>query len=163
MQRIDWNYKQKLISYIENECNFDLVKEFYKEMFSPHKRIDVSYTPQQAVRLTKLKIFQDNPLLGIDQFIVFVSNKGIDFDDQVAIDKIQAQDVLSQVQEQFGKKHFLCMRIFSKKNEEMIRFQTLENFATQGKLLPSPNLICNYMAQTSAKELIKENNFLKEA
>ena len=42
-------------------------------------------------------MFEENPQLGLDQVIVFISNEGINFDDQAAIDKIRAQDVLKQV------------------------------------------------------------------
>ena len=58
-----------------------------------------------------------------------MSNKGIEFDDQEAIKNIRIEDVQNCVDNEFGQKRFLCVRVFSKKEEEKVQFKTLENLA----------------------------------
>ena len=89
----------------------------------------MSFTPEQVVSLTKLGILQDNPYIGLESIVVYICNNGISFDDQEALEKIRMQDVLSQVDTEFGQKSFLCLRIFSKSHEHLVHFRTLENLA----------------------------------
>ena len=119
-QNIDWTTNKKKISYMENYCTFNEVKQFYKELFMPYKREEASYTAEQITNLTKQELLQDNPYIGIESVVVFMTNKGISFDDQEAIKKIRMQDILTHVDNEFGQKSFLCARVFSKKLEHMV-------------------------------------------
>ena len=55
----------------------------------PYKREEASYTAEQITNLTKQELLQDNPYIGIESVVVFMTNKGISFDDQEAIKKIR--------------------------------------------------------------------------
>ena len=105
----------------------------------------MSFTPEQVVSLTKLGILKDNPYIGLESIVVYICNNGISFDDLEAIEKIRMQDVLTEVDNEFGQKSFLCLRVFSKKQEELIQFRTLENLAQAGKLLPTPSQATAYL------------------
>ena len=129
-QKINWSQNKNLITHIEHNCNFKDAKRFFKGLFKPYQRKeDISFTTEQVVNLTKLEVFRDNPFIGLESIVVYICNNGISFDDQEALEKITMQDVLSQVDTEFGQKSFLCLRIFSKKHEHLVRFRTLENLA----------------------------------
>ena len=105
----------------------------------------MSFTAEQVVRLTKLGILKDNPYIGLESIVVYICNNGISFDDLEAIENIRMQDVLTQVDSEFGQKSFLCLRVFSKKQADLIQFRTLENLAQAGKLLPTPSQVTAYL------------------
>ena len=114
-QKIDWDHKQKVITFLENKCNFEDSKQFYSELFNPYKRKPVEYTEKQIQKLTELDLLKNNPYIDLQSVVVYISNNGISFDDTEAIQKILMQDVLTEVENYFGKKTFLCLRVFSKK------------------------------------------------
>ena len=67
------------------------------------------------------------------------------------------QDVLTEVDYEFGQKSFLCSRVFSKKQKDLVRFKTLENFAQAGKLLPIPSLISTYPKRATKPKSPRED------
>ena len=43
---------------MEDHCSFDDAKKFYKELFVPYKREDVSYTSEEVKYLANLEILK---------------------------------------------------------------------------------------------------------
>ena len=91
-----------MIDYIEKECNFEDAKPFFRELFTPYKREQSNYTSEQIEKLTKLKLLQNNPYIDVESVVVYISNKGISFDDQETIEQIMMQDILTEVDNEFG-------------------------------------------------------------
>ena len=87
---------------MENECNFNDAKEFFEDLFTPYKREPVEYTQEQVQNLTKLELLQNNPYIGIESVVTYISNNGISFDDKESIEKIRMQDVLTEIDNEFG-------------------------------------------------------------
>ena len=83
-------------------CNFADAVKFFKELFTPYKREDSSYTSEQIKSLTQHEILQENPYIGLESIVVYMANKGIRFDDLESIKKIRMQDVLTEVDNEFG-------------------------------------------------------------
>ena len=71
-------------------------------MFTPYKREESIYTSEQIEKLTKLKLLQNNPYIDVESVVVYISNKGISFDDQETIEQIMMQDILTEVDNEFG-------------------------------------------------------------
>ena len=45
-KKINWTQNKQIISYIEEQCNIDDAKSFYKELFTPYRRKESSYTSE---------------------------------------------------------------------------------------------------------------------
>ena len=91
-----------MISHLEKFCNFEDAVKFFKELFTPYRRDNSCYTSEQIKNLTQHEILHENPYIGVESIVVYMANKGIRFDDQESIKKIRMQDVLSDVDNEFG-------------------------------------------------------------